>query len=422
MKRSFLIAAPSSGAGKTTISLGLMRALSRQGSVTAAKSGPDYIDPQFHAVATGQPSVNLDAWAMSPERIRSLAQSQSGDRLIVEAAMGLFDGVSGTKKGSAAELAKILGLPVLLVIDAKGMAASISALVQGFTNHDPELTFLGLVLNNVGSPHHASILKDALSAAHAPPVLGTLARGAGLDLPSRHLGLVQALEHDDLDQRLDGLADRISESFDLTAFEGKALAASESRPHQIPPGQRIAVAQDEAFAFGYLHQLNDWREAGAEILPFSPLTNDAVPQADFVFLPGGYPELHAGRISQNETFQISLRNAAQTAEVYGECGGYMILGKGLIDKSGQRHEMAGLLKLETSFAKPKLHLGYRRVTNIASPFSGTWRAHEFHFASTLQAHGDPIFEVTDAQGSERAPEGLRKGRVSGSFLHLIDPE
>ena len=412
---SFIISAPASGSGKTTLTLGLLRAISRTTPIRAAKSGPDYIDPRFHEAACGQPCLNLDAWAMTPARIRSLA---AGDTpLIIEGAMGLFDGAPPDGKGATADLARILGLPVVLVIDAARMAGSVAPLAKGFITHDPTVPVGGVILNNVGSPRHEGMLRRALGDI---PVFGAIPRTATLTQPSRHLGLVQAQERPDLESYLDAAADLIAAHIDIPALmslHADPLPAT-TAPRMTPPAQRIAVAQDAAFAFCYPHLLDDWRAAGAEIAFFSPLADDPVPDADFIYLPGGYPELHAGRLAGNTTFLQSLRDAEAT--IYGECGGYMTLGDALTDADGVTHQMAGLLRLETSFAQRKLHLGYRRLTADQGPLAGAWTGHEFHYATTLRATGTPLFAATDAEGTALPPMGLSQGRVSGSFAHIID--
>lgn len=418
--RGLILAAPSSGAGKTTLTLALLRLLSREGlHVRGAKSGPDYIDPRFHEAACGAPCPNLDAWAMTPERLRSLA---AGDGLlIIEGAMGLFDGAPPNGRGAVADLARQLSLPVVLVVDAGRMAGSIAPLVAGFAGFDPRVRVAGIMLNNTGSDRHEAMLRRAL-APLGLPVLAALRRNPALAQPSRHLGLVQAAERPDLEQFLDTAADALAATLDRDALLSLAapLPGSTATPRLAPPAQVIAVAQDCAFGFTYPHMLADWRAAGAELKPFSPLADDPVPEAGFIFLPGGYPELHAGRLSSNHIFMQSLRNAAQHADIYGECGGYMTLGNGLIDASGTPHAMAGLLPLETSFATRRLHLGYRTLTAAQGPFPGTWAAHEFHYATTLQADGPALFSATDAEGTALPPMGLHLGRVSGSFAHLID--
>ncbi len=412
---SFIISAPASGSGKTTITLGLLRAFSRTTAIRAAKSGPDYIDPRFHEAACGQPCLNLDAWAMTQDRIRSLASGQTP--LIIEGAMGLFDGAPPDGKGATADLARILNLPVILVIDAAKMAGSVAPLANGFINHDPSVRIAGVILNNVGSPRHEGMLRNALKDI---PVLGAIPRTPGLTQPSRHLGLVQAQERPDLDACLNQAADLISQSVDLDALQRlhtDPLPADDA-PIRQPPAQRIAIAQDAAFAFSYPHILNDWHDAGAELQFFSPLRNEAAPQADLIYLPGGYPELHAARLAANATFMDSLRNSS--AQIYGECGGYMTLGETLTDADGITHKMAGLLPLDTSFATRKLHLGYRNLQGKVGPFAGNWTGHEFHYATTLRAEGKPLFAAQDSTGAELPPMGLIEGRASGSFAHIID--
>ena len=412
---SFLIAAPASGSGKTTVTLGVLRAISRRTPVRAAKSGPDYIDPRFHAAACGQACLNLDAWAMTPDRVRSLAAGPTP--LIVEGAMGLFDGAPPDGKGACADLARILHLPVVLVIDAGKMAGSVAALAAGFINHDPQVKIAGVILNNVGSARHESMLRRALQDVR---IFGAIPRTPDLHHPSRHLGLVQATEHPDLDAYLDRAGDLMARHLDLDGLmrlHTAPLLPANSKPIP-PPGQTIAVAQDAAFAFCYPHLLNDWRSAGAQVSFFSPLADEPAPTADVIYLPGGYPELHAGRIAANSTFLDSLRNSP--AHIYGECGGYMVLGQGLIDADGQRHAMAGLLGLETSFARRKLHLGYRHLTATKGIMCGAWTGHEFHYATTLQAIGDPLFTAQDAEAAPLPAMGLINGKVSGSFGHLID--
>lgn len=381
----------------------------------AAKSGPDYIDPRFHEAACGQPCLNLDAWAMSPNRIRTLAAGHMP--LVIEGAMGLFDGAPPDGKGSTADLARILRLPVVLVVDAGKMAGSVAPLVRGFAAHDPDVPVAGVILNNVGSARHEGMLRRALDDI---AVFGAVPRCAGLVQPSRHLGLVQAQERPDLEAYLVTAADIVSEAVNLTQL--MALRAPALKPaaasRLAPPAQRIAVAKDAAFDFTYPHVLADWRAAGADIAFFSPLADDPVPEADFVLLPGGYPELHAAQLSQNKRFLNSLRNSQ--AVIYGECGGYMTLGETLVDTDGVTHHMAGLLPLETSIAQRKLHLGYRHLTSKTGLLQGQWHGHEFHYATTVKAQGTPLFSATDAEGTALPPMGLTTGRVSGSFAHIID--
>ena len=424
--RGLIVSAPSSGAGKTTVTLGLLRALVRRGlPARGAKSGPDYIDPRFHEAATGAPCPNLDAWAMAPERVRALAAGPG--LLVVEGAMGLFDGAPPDGRGATAELARILRLPVVLVVDAARMAQSVAPLVTGFARHDPAVEVAGVILNRVGSARHERILRAALLGT---PVLGALPRAAGLAHPSRHLGLVGARERADLDALLDAAAEAVADVVDLDALAALArpLPDAPARAAPAPPAQRIAVARDEAFAFLYPHVLAEWRAAGAAVTPFSPLADEPPPpDADLVILPGGYPELHAGRLAAARRFRKGMRRAALAADIHGECGGYMALGEGLIDAEGRRHAMLGLLPLETSFAERRLTLGYRDASILSGPFEGDVRAHEFRYATVLREGTGPGREnrhryayARDAESIDIGFAGLVQGRVRGSFLHLVE--
>lgn len=423
----FMIAAPSSGAGKTTLTLAILRALARKSPVRGAKCGPDYIDPQFHSAATGRTCLNLDGWAMTDTCLMARAQSDPAP-LIIEGAMGLFDGELPYAKGSAARVAKTLGLPVVLIVDAAKTAQSVAAVVRGMMFHDPDVQIAAVILNRVGSDKHRRMIESAW--ADLPPIIGAVPRSGQLSHPSRHLGLVQADERADLIEWLDALADTAEAHIELSALPFVRLGESPQAAAKTiwPPAQRIAIAQDEAFRFVYPHMLQEWHAAGAQITPFSPLRNDPVPEVDFVFLPGGYPELYAGRIAANSTFINSLKNTSQKTDIYGECGGYMLLGAGLIDADGTRHQMAGLLDLETSFKHRKLHLGYRSLTPLAPQTTGLFAnnnatavpAHEFHYASTLRANGTPLFAAKDSEGASLSHMGLIEGRVRGSFAHIIE--
>ena len=407
-----IVAAPSSGAGKTTVTLGLLRALRDAGhDVRGAKSGPDYIDPRFHEAATGRPCPNLDAWAMGRDMLHGLAAGPG--LLIVEGAMGLFDGAADGR-GSVADLARLLGLPVVLVVDAARMAQSVAPLVAGFANHDPRVRVAGVILNRVGSPRHEAVLR----AACPLPVLGAVPRDGGLATPSRHLGLVQAAERTDLEPFLARAGRVMAERVDLDALASLAAPLPDAAPPAFdPPAQTIALASDEAFAFHYPHLIDGWRRAGAVVTPFSPLADEAAPEADLVLLPGGYPELHAGRLAANARFLHSL----QGRTVHGECGGYMVMGDSLTDAEGATHRMAGLLRLETGFTERRLHLGYRGLTARGGPFHGAWSGHEFHYATVARAEGEPLWNATDATGTALPPDGLRCGPATGGFAHLIAP-
>ena len=425
-----IVSAPASGTGKTTVTLGLARAFARAGvTVQPFKSGPDYIDPAFHTAAAGRVSVNLDSWAMSPGMIRGLIGRASGaDLVIAEGSMGLFDGVvrpGATGNGSSADLAALTGWPVVLVLDVSGQAQSAAAVARGFAAMRPEVRIAGVVLNRVASPRHEALVRAGVAEAGIA-VLGALPRRDALALPERHLGLVQAEETTGLETMLEAAADFIAAHLDLTAIRAAAggHVAVETPPRLTPPGQRIALARDAAFSFVYPHLLDGWRASGAEILPFSPLADEAPdPGADVVWMPGGYPELHAGALAAARNYLAGLRTFARTRPVHGECGGYMALGTALIDKTGARHEMAGLLGLVTSYEKRRMHLGYRLATlDTAIPGHRTGarlRGHEFHYSTILHQPDAPLARVIDANGDAVAETGSRRGHVTGTYFHLI---
>ena len=433
-----IVAAPSSGSGKTLVTLGLLRHLARSGvSIASAKTGPDYIDPAFHAAATGRACFNLDPWAMRPETLaRSLFWTGGGADLVVcEGVMGLFDGAfvsdGDTADGSTAHLAQLTGWPVVLVVDAGAQAGSAAAVVRGFASHRAGVEVAGVIFNKVGSQAHARILRDAMAASLPElSVIGCLPRRKGLTLPERHLGLVQASEHDDLEAFLDDAADQMAAHLDMERLRSLSrpakLTANEEGDLLPPLGQRIAIAEDQAFRFSYPQIMQSWRDAGAELLPFSPLADEAPgTDCDAVYLPGGYPELHAGCLANNNRFLSGLHKTAQANKpIFGECGGYMVLGETLVDADGAAHKMAGLLKLETSFAKRKLHLGYRQAIlqsdGILGPTGTSFKGHEFHYASILKEEGAPLFDTANAAKSPLGSAGLSDGLISGSFIHLID--
>ena len=434
MAPGLVVAAPGSGSGKTTVTLGLLRHLRGRGTaVSSFKVGPDYIDPAFHRAASGRPCHNLDPWAMRPATLAALVRTVSEDAELVigEGVMGLFDGAADDT-GSTADLSALTGWPVLLVIDAWGQAASAAAVVRGFMSHRDDTAIAGVLFNRIGGAGHERILRRACADLEVP-VVGCLPRLEALALPERHLGLVQAGEHPALEVFLEAAAAALGEHADVDAIRALARPASiepappDAEPPLPPLGQRIAVARDEAFAFAYENVIEGWRRAGAEVRAFSPLADQA-PQrdADAVYLPGGYPELHAERLAANQRFLGGLvERAAAGARLYGECGGYMVLGAGLTDSKRRRHAMAGLLPLETSFAERRLHLGYREARLVHSGPLGAagsvFKGHEFHYATVLE-EGDeaPLFACRDAIGADLGTVGATLGSVTGSFVHLID--
>jgi len=461
MTETLMIAAPASGQGKTVITAALLALLRARGvAVAAAKVGPDYIDPAFHAAACGREVVNLDPWAMNRAELaaRLHALAEGAEMLVIEAVMGLFDGaavhapaesrpanlcdvaepeaapgapnaaaLSGI--GSSADLAAMFDIPVLMVLDASRMGASAAALLHGFASLRPDVRVAGVILNRLGTPRHGEMLAHVIEEVAGLPVVGRFLRDEELALPSRHLGLVPAGEHPQLEAWLKRAAGRAAESVALCRLANltRPLTVDDAPAHApaLPPlGQRIAIARDAAFCFAYAHQLMDWRAAGAELSFFSPLADEAPDEtADAVFLPGGYPELHGARLAAAETFRRGMREAAaRGALIYGECGGFMALGRGLVDANGAAHAMCDLLPLATSFADRRLHLGYRRLEHDgALPWPRTLRGHEFHYATTVWRDdtAPALFTARDAAGNALEPMGLRLDNVMGSFAHVI---
>jgi cobyrinic acid a,c-diamide synthase len=321
---------------------------------------------------------------------------------------------------------------VILVLDATGQTATAAAVAFGCARYRPDVEIAGVILNRVGSERHVALIRRGFDHIGLP-VFGALPREDGFTLPERHLGLVQAVEHDGLADHLDRLGEAMARVVDLDAIRtaarpAKALVTSggeEKNALLPPPGQRIALAWDQVFSFIYPHMLQGWREAGAEILPFSPLADEAPdPAADAVWLPGGYPELHAGRLAAAETFRRGMQeHAARGVPIHGECGGYMALGAGLEDAEGQRHVMLGLLSAETSFRRRKLSLGYRRARLLApcplGPVGADIFGHEFHYAALLANRDEPLASCSDAAGLPVEETGARRGNVTGGFFHAI---
>ncbi|WP_202910035.1 cobyrinate a,c-diamide synthase [Tabrizicola thermarum] len=437
-----LVAAPASGSGKTTVMLGLLAALRESGlTVQPFKNGPDYIDPAFHRAASGRESFNLDSWAMpGPMLDGMLSAAEGADLVLAEGSMGLFDGVAArgaTGNGASADLAARMGWPVVLVIDASGQAQTAAAVALGLARFRPAVRVAGVILNRIASARHEALVRAGMEEAGLS-VLGVLPKRAAIAMPERHLGLVQAEEQPALQALIAQAAALMREGVDLDAL---VQAAGASPPtggegtggtaRLTPPGQRIALARDAAFSFVYPHLLHGWRAAGAEVLPFSPLADQAPdPSADVCWLPGGYPELHGATLANADRFRAGLHAFAATRPVHGECGGYMAMGEAIVDKDGTRHRMAGLLGLVTSFETRKMHLGYRSarlMQGIPGQAPGQLlRGHEFHYSTILAQPDAPLAAVTDATGAPVAETGSTRlqpggGLSTGTFFHLIAP-
>ncbi len=428
MAETLIVAAAASNSGKTLITTALLALLRERGvDVAAAKVGPDYIDPAFHAAASGGACVNLDPWAMGRGELAGRLAQAAGESelLLIEGVMGLFDGAAGGA-ASTADLAAMFGIPVVLVLDCARQGQSVAAVAQGFARFRDDVHVAGFILNRVATERHGAMLQAAIEEATGLPVCGKVMRHEELELAQRHLGLVQAGERDDLADFLTRAAQMAASDISICRLASltRPLKLDDADFSPLPPlGQKIAVGRDEAFGFCYPHWLHDWRAQGAEICFFSPLSGEAPAEdADAVFLPGGYPELHAGRLAAAQGFMDGMRAAARRgALIYGECGGFMVLGETLEDAEGARHAMCGLLPVHTSFARRRLHLGYRSLRHDSPlPFPSCLMGHEFHYASVM-AQGDvaALFDAADSLGQVLTPMGAQAGRVLGSFAHVI---
>jgi len=428
--KALILAGTHSGCGKTSVSLGLMRAISRRNLlVQPFKTGPDFIDPGLHARAAGRASHNLDTWMQPEAALRGLfyRHARGADVVVVEGAMGLFDGRGGLdEEGSSAHLAKLLGLPVALVVDASSQARSVAALVQGFARFDPRLRLAGVVLNRVGSPRHESLLRQALTLAPEAPLLGCLPRSEAIGLASRHLGLVAEGDADDLDARLDALADWVEQGINipalLAALPEMALPGVPAAPVVAERPVRLGIARDRAFCFMYQENLRLLEEAGARPVFFSPLADAALPEGlDGLYLPGGYPELAAAELAANASLRAEIRAfCASGRPVWAECGGYMYLLEELADGAGASWPMCGALPGRAVLRKRRAALGYRVARTLAAgPFgpAGTClRGHEFHYSEYEGQAGAPAFCLSGSDGRECA-DGQAAGNVIGGYFH-----
>lgn len=435
--KGLVIAGTRSGCGKTSVSLGVMAALAARGvAVSPFKAGPDFIDPGHHALAASAPgreviSHNLDGWMLPRETLTDIFRRRAtGDVAVVEGVMGLFDGFSATDEaGSTAQLAKLLGLPVVLVADASSMARSVAAMVSGYRDFDPDLTLTAVVLNRVASPSHARLVTDAVN--HALPgveVLGCLPRAAEVELPSRHLGLVTAGERDaSVHARLGAL---VEEHLDLDLLLEVAAPVAVQAPERPGPGEpeplaRIGLARDQAFCFYYEENLRLLREAGAELVPFSPLADKHLPEdLDGLYLGGGYPELSAFELGQNASLRREIRDFSRSGRpVYAECGGFMYLLDSLKGEHGRTLSMCGVFPGTAVMQERRSALGYREIELVRDcllgPAGARARGHEFHY-SRLEAPPEgarSLYRVTDRRG-EREPEGWAVDATLGSYIHL----
>ena len=432
--KTVVIGGVTSGAGKTTISTGLMGALSRRNlKVQPFKTGPDYIDPTYHTWVTGSTSRNLDTWMLDPKMVLELFhRAMAGkDIAVVEGVMGLFDGHSATSdEGSTAELAKLLQAPVLLVVDSRNGARSLAAMVIGYQSFDSQLRIGGVILNGIGSETHYQICRDAIEHYTGVRVLGYLPRKQNLTLPERHLGLIPTVEGAASEEFKEALINQCESTMDIPAILRIAGEAGDpaSDDKLFPaerhaPVTRIAVARDKAFSFYYQDSLDLLEAWGADLIPFSPLTDTELPAGvGGAYLGGGFPEMYAGELAKNEEMKRSVRDAAISGmPVYAECGGLMYLGSGIHDLEGKKHEMVGVIPVTSRIDRPKLNLGYRTVRALSDgPLlkkGEITRGHEFHWSNIAQVSGDlePAYNVEE--GKLRT-EGFRRLNVLASYVHL----
>ncbi len=431
--RVFVIAGVASGVGKTTITLGLLEAFRRRGLVVQAfKVGPDFIDPGFHELITGRPSYNLDGWMCGRESVMTTVAREAADAdlAIIEGVMGCFDGINGASDdGSTAQVAKWLGAPVVLVIDAKAQSRTAAAVVLGCERFDPALNVAAVIANRVGGEVHRRWVEEAITAACRAVSIGALRRDESLTLPERHLGLVTAVEGTLTPACRARLAEAIEGSIDLDRLLMIAAPLRDAAPARppadsVPTRARIGVARDTAFQFYYPENLERLRAAGAEIVLWSPQAADTLPDVDGLYLGGGYPELHARELSANENVRKAVRMFGEAGKpIYAECGGLMYLAESLEDTEGAVHPMVGLLPAAVRMRPRKLSLGYTEVFFTSDtplgPAGTTARGHEFHY-STLDPVPESVsraWRVERRRGGGRS-EGYVVGRTLMTYIHL----
>ncbi len=441
MKRRsrFVVAGTGSGSGKTTVTLGLMRAFAQRGlKVQGFKCGPDYIDPTYHTAVTGRPAHNLDSWMTSNDYLvdHFLQASEAADLSIIEGVMGLYDGKDPLGlTGSTAEIAILTNSSVLLVVDVRSMGRSAAAIVLGFQQLEPRVRIAAVIVNRCGSASHYETVKAAIEEACGIPVIGWLLRDNSLSIPERHLGLLPAIERGELEPLFNHAAKRVAEGTDLDRLLGIAQAAPLLQSRSIELGLPtpsipintspvIAVARDAAFNFYYTDNLELLVRAGARLIEFSPLRGEGVPeQADGLYLGGGFPEEFASVIARNSAFMEGLRAAADNGmPLYAECGGYMVLARSLTDRAGRQHEMAGIIPAHTVMLERRAALGYREVTaredNLLLKQGECLRGHEFHY-SVMNYDDTQHSYAYDSKGrGVSQPEGYVKGNIMAAYAHI----
>jgi cobyrinic acid a,c-diamide synthase len=435
---AFLVAGTASGVGKTTTALALMAALRQRGlEVQPFKCGPDFLDNSHHTAICGRASRNLDTWMLDLESNRSLFASacQGAGAAVVEGMMGLFDGVSGGgEQGSSAEIAKFLGLPVVLVVDASKSARSLAAVIKGFESFDTDLRFAGVVLNGVAGDNHYRLLEQAILSSCSVPILGWLPRNVEVAIPERHLGLHSAVEQTNSLEKLKAFANFAEQNLDIDQLLRAAAYAQPEEPAApmakslaVPGPERIrvGVALDRAFSFYYEDNFDILRQHGAEVVPFSPLAASKLPDdLDALYLGGGYPELHAPALSENKSLLAAIREFADSGRpIYAECGGMMYLATMLTNLEGESFLLADVLPLRITMTEKLVRFGYVEVQFTEDCLLGAEgtrvRGHSFHFSEVAAAPElSAAYRVNYSLSGRQEKEGYSKDRVLASYIHL----
>ncbi|QPQ35313.1 cobyrinate a,c-diamide synthase [Lysinibacillus sp. JNUCC-52] len=427
----FVLAGTGSGVGKTTFTIGLMKALQEKGKVVQGfKCGPDYIDPSYHTAVTGRVSRNIDSWMFSHDAVRDIVAraSMDADVSIIEGVMGFYDGKSPlSDEGSAADISVVTESPVILIVNCASMARSVAAVVKGFQLLSDKPNIVGVIANQVGSVGHYEIAKAAIEQECGIPVIGYLKRETGIDIPSRHLGLIPAIERGELDSFFDKLGALMAETIDLDLLLSLTKAPVLQETGQLFATQPtkdicIAVAKDAAFNFYYEENLALLRAKGATVQFFSPLANEPVPaEADGLYIGGGFPEEFADTLAKNAIVKSSIREAiTKGLPTLAECGGFMYLTEAITNSQGERHEMLGVIPGEVAMQTKLAALGYREIFGTTSNFligqDEQAKGHEFHYSSYSGTHETPAYETKGRFGNKQ--EGYQNGNLVAGYTHF----